>query len=304
MPQRTIDGCDCALCRRDRQWAADLLDPSYVDDDESYEDEYDDDEPERVIHSHGWNPTDLEFRGQGPVFLGMELEVNVPERSFSRDSWERNLDRWASKVQTGLGDVVWLQEDGSISYGFEITTHPMSYQWAMDNFPWEYLSTMEENGCWVDRNVGIHVHVSRSAFRSECHMYRWMKFVYRNERQVSRLARRRGSQWASFDPSYRVQAKHYMKGPADPYVHTRYQAINPTKRDTVEVRVFASSLRPREVQSALAFVDSTVIYTRDLDANKILKERGWAWDSYVTWLRSRPEYRPLVEELEALSCVS
>ncbi|HSJ75495.1 MAG TPA: hypothetical protein VK899_04835, partial [Gemmatimonadales bacterium] len=84
----------------------------------------------------------------------------------------------------------------------------------------------------------------------------------------------------------------------------RYQAINPVNDQTLEVRVFASSLRPREVKAALAFVASTVEYTRDLDANKILTERGWAWSSYVDWTRERPQYRPITEELEALSCVS
>jgi hypothetical protein len=101
-----------------------------------------------------------------------------------------------------------------------------------------------------------------------------------------------------------MAVKRYMKGHRDSYYDTRYQAINPTNRDTLEVRVFASSLEPREVKAALAFVASTVEYTRGLDASQILHNGGWAWSSYVEWLRSHDEYRPILDELEALSCVS
>lgn len=290
MPYETVERCNCALCRsrsdNDREYE--------YDDDDSYDDDYD---YERVIQRHGYRPEVLEFRGRGPVYLGMELEVNAPTGRYGR---------LAARVQEDLGDVCWLQEDGSISCGFEITTHPMSYRWAIKYFPWDVLDRMTELGFYTSRDVGLHVHVSRAAFTSECHLYRWMKFIYRNAVQVQNLARRRNSEWASFDPHFRQSVRKYMKG-HDPYeMDTRYQAVNPLNRDTLEVRVFASSLEPREVKAALAFVASTVEYTRDLDANRIIKERGWAWSTYVEWLRApeRDVYRPILDELEALPCVS
>lgn len=308
-------GCDCASCRRAPEVTARLLaleiDPD-LDDSDDYEDSDDSDEyydsdsseEQRDIWYHGYKPRPV-FHGDGPVYLGMELEVEAP------DTYSRSLESYARKVRQSLGDVVYLQEDSSINYGFEVTTHPMSYSWAMENFAWDALEAMEKLGFRTHSDVGIHVHVSRAGFMSDCHLYRWMKFIYRNERQVSTLARRRYSQWASFAPEYRKQVKRYMK--QEDYLRNggewggydnRYQAINPNNRNTLEVRVFASSLRPREVKAALAFVASTVEYTRDLDANKIIQGNGWAWSSYVEWLRPHDTYRPLTDELEALACVS
>jgi hypothetical protein len=272
-------------------------------DDDSYDDydrpEYD---SERVVQYHGYRPDPLVFRGDGPLYLGMELEVHTDKRTWN------GIQAVARRAQKALGDVVYLQEDGSCSNGFEITTHPMSYEWAIEHFPWDALPALAADGCWTNANVGLHVHVSRAAFTSECHLYRWMKFVHRNAEQVMALARRRNSSWAPFEIRHRAGIKHYMKGPAraDRYYvdWDRYQAINPGNRDTLEVRVFASSLDPREVQAALAFCAASVEYTRDLDASKIIKERGWAWQSFVTWLRSRPQYRVLLEVLEGLQCVS
>lgn len=321
-------GC-CDICSSRDSQPAWPYDSTPIEDDDLDEDD-EDDRPsydrERVIQYHGYRPEPLRFHGEGPVYLGMELEVHVslaeryyrPGDRYFRD-YDSAMERYARKVQTDLGDVVYLQEDGSVSDGFEITSHPMSYAWAMESFPWEALRTMASDGCWTDRHVGLHVHVSRAAFKSECHLYRWMKFVHRNAEQVMTLARRRDSRWAPFRPEHRMAAKHYIKGPSrgpagyqydhrtgrESYVDwDRYQAINPVNSDTLEVRVFASSLDPSEVQAALAFVAGSVEYTRDLDASKIIKERGWAWSTFVEWLRSRDEYRVLLEVLGALSCVS
>lgn len=263
-----------------------------------------------VLHEHGWRPREWDYRGTGPVYLGMELEIEIARSQGMRE--------YARRAQDLLGDVVYIQTDSSITYGFEVTTHPMSYQWAMGEFRWDALRTMADDGCFTTPEVGLHVHVARTAFDGECHLFRWMKFVYRNEQQVSRLARRRHSSWARFDPDQRAAVKHFLKAedtrrgyrldrdgratylpPAD-----RYTAVNPLNADTLELRVFASSLQPGEVKAALAFAASTVEYTRDLDANKIIRGNGWAWPAYVEWLRSHDEYRPLLDELEALSCVS
>lgn len=303
--------CNCASCRRSRAvWGPALIDDD-IDTDDDDVDEYDDDgdndgPTESVIRYHDYRPTPI-FNGVGPVYLGMELEVEAAiEAGYQSDP--RGRERWvegsryadAQFTQKRMGGLVYIKDDSSIRNGFEIVTHPMSYPWAMERFPWEVLTALRERGLSVHEDVGIHVHVSRKAFGSECHLYRWMKFVYRNARQVQRLARRRNDEWCSFDAQYRAEVKHYMKGGGG----DRYQAINPNNSATLEVRVFASSLEPDEVKAALAFVASTVEYTRDLDSNKIIRERGWAWSTFVDWLRDHNEYAPLLGQLEALECVS
>jgi putative amidoligase enzyme len=305
------------LRANDPDWFNELVDRGDIDLDE--EDEivyvYEEATPRRyrtnpsALHSHGWRPrTGWEYKGDGPVYLGMELEVEISDLQDEND--------YAERVQELMGDAVYLQEDSSIGHGFEITTHPMSYAWAMAQFPWDALETLSDEGCSTHNEVGLHIHVSRSAFSGECHLYRWLKFIYRNEQQVSQLARRRYSRWASFDQAHRRAVKHMLKTEDmqrgyDRHGHylphaavARYQAVNPLNEKTLELRVFASSLRPGEVQAALAFAAATVEYTRDLDANKIIQGNGWAWSTFVDWLRQHDEYRPLLVELEALTCVS
>ncbi|WP_327139066.1 hypothetical protein [Nocardia sp. NBC_01327] len=120
------------------------------------------------IYDYTYKP-DPVFHGDGPVYLGLELEVKTPSRAL-----EDCVD-----IATGhLGRIGYLKEDGSIGYGngFELVTHPMSYTWAIEEFPWKVLRELRVRGAYIDNEVGIHVHVSRDGFDSPAHVYRWMKF--------------------------------------------------------------------------------------------------------------------------------
>ncbi|MFE3230128.1 hypothetical protein [Nocardia sp. NPDC059228] len=246
------------------------------------------------VYDYSYKP-DPVFHGQGPVFLGLELEVKTPGTAL-----EDCVDIASSHLDT----VAYLKEDGSIGYGggFEIVTHPMSYAWAIAEFPWTVLRELRIRGAYIDNHLGIHVHVSRDGFDSPAHVYRWMKFVYRNETHATRLARRRSDDWASFDPDARAEIVNFAKG--DRFGYGRYQAINVCPKDTFEVRIFASSLQPQQVQAALAFVAASVEYTRALTSGDVARRRGWEWTAFVTWVRHHPIYLPLLAEMEALSCAS
>jgi hypothetical protein len=243
-----------------------------------------------LVHDYSYKPRPV-FHGQGPLFLGPEIEIETP--------YYRDLE-CAEIAHSHLGALGYLKVDSSINNGFEIVTHPMSYEWAIANFPWQMLTDLNQTGCHASPSTGMHVHVSRDGFSSTCHTYRWMKFIYRNEQQVTTLARRSSDHWAAFTDHDRQAVKDYAKGARG---HHRYRAINTTNPATFELRVFASSLNPREVQAALGFAAASVQYTRDLTIDKIAKGGGWAWPAFVDWLTSRPAYAPLTEQLEVLQCV-
>jgi hypothetical protein len=256
-------------------------------------DEYDDArDVDDLIKDYNFKPI-FDFHGSGPLFLGLELEINAP--------WD-DIRNCAETAIESLGELGYLKEDSSINNntgrGFEIVTHPMSYRWAIDRFPWNMLVELGRNGCTGTGN-GLHVHISRAAFESSAHVYRWMKLLHRNTEQVTTVARRVSTKWAAFNDSDRKQVKHYAKGAKG----NRYQAINTQNDDTFELRIFASSLKPQEVKAALGLAAASVEYTRNLSVTDIARHDGWTWSTFVTWLWERPEYAPLLRELEDLACV-
>ncbi|MFC9434770.1 hypothetical protein [Nocardia sp. NPDC057030] len=244
---------------------------------------------------HVWNYSykpDPRFHGEGPLYLGMELEVVVPDYCYHR------CVRLACDQ---LGTLGYLKQDSSIQpNGFEIVTHPMSYRHAREEFPWRLLGDLDELGCETDTSVGLHVHVSRDGFDSPAHVYRWMKLLYRNESAVSILARRR-SHFAPFDRVARARVKDTAKGHLYALGLDRYQAINPYPRKTLELRVFASSLDVQQVQAALAFTAASVDYTRGLDVAAV-RAGAWEWPLFAEWVRIQPDYQPLWAEMEELAC--
>jgi hypothetical protein len=253
----------------------------------TYCEDHDTDDDLEGLHGYWYKPKPV-FHGIGPRYLGFELEISVPRGHLS--------DRIDDTVDT-LAGLGYLKEDQSIDYGFELVTHPMAYRWALDSFPWHLLEQLERAGCSGEGN-GLHVHISRAAFAGPCHVFRWMKFVYRNAPDVQTLARR-SSSYAAFRDSERGHIKDACKGT---YYGQRSSAINAQPEETFELRVFASSLDVQHVQAALAFADASVAYTRDLTIPDIAQAGGWTWEAFTRWLLSRPQYAPLIAELEDLAC--
>ncbi|MFC9964310.1 hypothetical protein ACFVH4_08695 [Nocardia ignorata] len=240
-----------------------------------------------AIHDYFYKPSPV-FHGDGPLYLGLELEIRATPDGFT-DSVDTTV--------TAIGDLAYLKQDGSISCGFELVTHPMTYHYAITEFPWSLLPRLRLLGCHTDDGVGIHIHLSRDGFDSPAHIYRWMKFIHRNQSEVIALARR-NSTWAQFSPAARRRCREFAHGSHHGF--GRQQAINVFPEDTFELRVFASSLKLQQVQAALGFAHASVEYTRALRSRDIARDRGWEWSTFATWLVARPDYAPLVAELARL----
>jgi len=278
---------DCGGWNRDGWVCANNCDDEDEDDED---DERGDDEPDGdLINSYSYKPVPV-FHGTGPLFLGLELEIATP------------YDRWESAhlAARRLGTLGYLKADESIGGGFEVVTHPMTYPWALTHFPWELLPALGDVGCRATERTGLHVHLSRDGFTSPAHVYRWMKFVYRNQPAVTALARRVSCEWAEFADDDRHRVKDYAKGSLGYY---RYRAINTQNAHTFELRIFASSLQPVQVQAALGFAAASVAYTRALTVAAITRRDGWAWPAFTGWLTGRPLYEPLLDQVQALTGV-
>jgi hypothetical protein len=276
----------CQRCRRRSYWQCDSCDAWNHDDDSRCGNGCSD--ASELIHDYYYKPYP-EFHGSGPLFLGVEIEIHTP--------YGVGDDVCADIATSHLGELGYLKEDESIGGGFEVVSHPMSYDWALTNFPWTMLPDLRKAGCSTSSSTGLHVHVSRAGFDSACHVFKWMKFIYRNRGRVTRLARRSSTQWAAFTDEDRRAVKHFAKGVQG----ERYRAINTGNDDTFELRVFASSLDIGDVQAALALASASIEYTRQLSLPQIFAG-GWDWPEFADWVNSRPQYAPLREQMEVLAC--
>ena len=282
-----------------------------------------------LINYYSYKPCP-EFKGDGPVYLGVEMEIDTGSRS--------NVHPVAEFVANKVGDTAYMKEDSSIGDGFELVTHPLDYRWALANFPWGMFANIREQwGLHNGETCGIHVHVNRDGFTDQRHTYRWLKFIYRNAPALRQLSRRQNGQlqeWGDFREDARAWAIHHAKtgseagsryswshGGGDhpredvwwvtpdkrnrfgsPHFTARYSAVNVGNEQTFELRFFAGSVYASQVKAAMGFAHASVEYTRTLTARDILTGAGWEWDSFVKYLTTAPDdmYTDLVSEIERL----
>jgi hypothetical protein len=198
-----------------------------------------------------------------------------------------------------------MKDDGSLSDGFEIVTHPHTLSDYQTNFNWEFTSKLKREGfrSWNTDTCGLHVHVSRTAFgegvapwgrpdrdqlilKKQAHELRFMKLIYDNQRQVERIAGRAGNHYATFQDKGKLVSK--LKYGTQ--TNGRYSAINTENDATLEVRVFKGSLRKERVLSALEFVTASVEYTRNLKVTS--KNQALSWLRFTAYVAENMDTYP------------
>lgn len=245
---------------------------------------------DRRVHPWDYRPSQWRPKGNYPAeaLLGLELEVggrhgDIADIVHDFDDSENHL---------------YMKEDGSIS-GVEIVTHPATLRWSQ-GFDWDsLLRSLRLAGCEIDEGYGLHVHVSRNAFRrvgqrSTPHQMTWLMFMYRNANDLQRLARRYGSRWASFRTPMPGELK--QKSTDQISRDDRYVAVNCNNAKTYELRFFKSTLRTSEFMAALELADASVEYTRGIKTADILRSNALQWSDFISWAEATGNYPNLLIE--------
>jgi hypothetical protein len=221
-------------------------------------------------------------------YMGFELEVEC--------QGDRLDYRKGAEIMSDV-DEVYLKTDGSLNYGFEIVTHPMTLGYAMNNGNlWRSIEKLQGYSFagWETDTAGLHVHVSRDGFASEVHQAKFVHFFHRNEDFLSWLAGRSGSRWASYEKEHLRNLRNKLRRT---HGSERYMAVNLNNSGTLEVRIFRSSLRPERVQMALQLVDAVVNYTEKLSANQMVMGNAFHAEAFIQWVSEHSQYAILADYL-------
>ena len=300
------DGClRCWDCHRD-----------YVNECES---EQDDGEDEN-IRSYSYKPRanflnddgTSSLYAQRELYLGMELEVECTDGDRS-DGARKVLDT----VNYGYGHegAVYLKEDGSLSYGFEIVSHPATLGFYMNHFPWQGISQLRRLGfkSWNASSCGLHIHLSRAPFKSETHLSVFVMFLYKNSVPLIQFAGRDSRRYASWDKGQLLNAYNdWTSGDVQAEFslpkfikwgrtnEDRFTAVNLRNRDTIELRFFRPSLRPETIMAALQLCDALFNYSSILTIRDMTLNRALEFRSFRSWLDTQDgKYKLLADRIDA-----
>jgi hypothetical protein len=248
------------------------------------------------------------------LYMGFELETELTRPTVVRGS---SLVPGAEHVLKTVNkrnneEVLYLKDDGSISHGFEIVSHPMTLGFAMNHFDWSGIEGLKGLGydAWKASSCGLHIHLSRDAFADYGHMMRFFLLILKNRQQLVQFAGRE-STYAKFDMDAFFNAYHdYDSGKtvrgstlashAKQYStnNDRYTAINLQNNNTIELRFFRPSLLSSTVKACLQLCDAAFNYTSEITLPQIMQNQAIQFASFHSWVRFQGDkYRILDERI-------
>lgn len=201
-------------------------------------------------------------------YIGRELEIDNG----------KNEQRASECVYENLKAV--CMRDGSLNNGFEIVTHPQTFNYIMDNRETikKTFETLIDCG-YESHNAetcGLHFHVTAPKENRDIIVSRLWAILEAYKNEIVRLSRRKDSQlhWCKWLTDERPQKSiqyYYIKNMSKDF--TRYLAINNTNRKTIEFRFFRGTLNFDTYMAAVEFINN--LYTNALDIKKPLNEITW-----------------------------
>ena len=221
------------------------------------------------LFSYDHKPTPI-FYGDNAnkLFFGMELEVAIPSSNYSKGDL-------VEKAYELFGDMIYCKRDGSVSSGFEIVTHPISYNQFNILFDANKLKELAKMGgrSWDSEteSCGIHIHFSKAAF-SKLHLYTFSKLILENPVFFSKFAGR-SSHFAEFiyaESSSESLPVAYAKGKKN---SRRYLALNNWNEHTIEFRIFKGSLNPQRVRRIIELCSALYDYTKLMTVKNIVDKK-------------------------------
>lgn len=173
---------------------------------------------------------------------------------------------------------MFLKRDGSLDNGFEMVTHPVSYEW-IDLMIKPQLKKLSKIGVRSHQSgrCGLHVHIPRSSL-SLMEVSKLVVFWNSNIDQFSVLSGRTPNRYCTADA-----LKMDVLGGERARQH--YAAINTENSATVEFRSFRGTLKPETFMGriGLCFLVRSFI--------KQASMRDLSWDSFILWLCKHPHER-------------
>ncbi len=247
------------------------------------------------IKSYNYKPEPI-FYGSGNFYMGIELEID--KGGENEENATKILD-----IANSIADHLYCKHDGSIENGFELVSHPMSYEYHLNNMNWREVfdkavslgyRSHQTNTC------GLHIHCSRSAFgktyeEQELAIGRIVFFVEKHWNELVKFSRRTAdnlNRWAAKYASIsNTTAETYTK--AKDKNMGRYVAVNLENYNTVEFRLFRGTLCYKTFIATLQLVDEICFQAMCL-TDREMEELSWS--EFVS--RILPKKTELIEYLK------
>lgn len=215
----------------------------------------------------------------GTSYLGAEIEVYNSTNQYSNNET-------AGYVNSHIPAV--CMEDGSIGNGYEIVTHPQTFEYYISRYN-DYKDTfayLRNKGYVGDDSTtcGLHIHIS-SAHLQDDTIDKIYLFMENYKDKLINFSRRHSTRWAKFLSDAKrsnesddiIKSIDYIK--KEKCNHDRYMALNIQHSSrTIEFRLFKSTLNIETFYATLQLVKSIVEICDSTPIEEI------TWDKVINYI--------------------
>lgn len=220
----------------------------------------------RHIHNYSYKPYAIfkvatnQVMKSDTLYFGLELEVE-------RDNSSIEVGKMAESI--AMEDVYYMKNDGSLNNGFEIVTHPMTFEYVQEHKADIFkpmLDKLIEAGyrSYDSKTCGIHIHLSKKCF-STWQLYRFIKFFLDNKDFVTAISQRKLEQlerWATIEEESNDSIIYKAKKKSGN--SRRYSAVNLQNDRTIEIRIFRGTLNYLSFLKNIEFCYALFNFSRDI----------------------------------------
>ena len=229
----------------------------------------------------------------------MGIEIEIDNGGCDSDNATNILD-----IANAIDEHIYIKKDSSIDDGFEIVSHPMTYDYHLNSMPWEttlkYCASLgyrshQTSTCGLHIHIGRHelgydeadqeATISKILYFVEKHWDEVLKFSRRTQDQIDRWARRYG--YKDCPKEMLDYAKQLPNG--------RYSAINLLNHATIEFRLFRGTLKYKTFIATLQLVEEICRNAKNLTDDCI---QALSWQDFVSSISGKLE---LIEYLKLRS---
>lgn len=212
-------------------------------------------------------------------YLGAEIEIYNSTNQYSNNDT-------AGYVNSHIPAV--CMEDGSIGNGYEIITHPQTFEYYVSRYE-DYSNTfryLRDCGYVGDDSTtcGLHIHIS-SAHLQDDTIDKIYLFMENYKDRLINFSRRHSTRWAKFLSDAKrndesddiIKSIDYIK--KEKCNHDRYMALNIQHSSrTIEFRLFKSTLNIETFYATLQLVKSIVEVCDSTPIEEI------TWDKVINYI--------------------
>lgn len=229
-------------------------------------------------------PSEVEQK-ENNLYIGFELEFDYTKRILSPTDKKRVIKDNNNILRSS--EYLYYMLDGSVRNGLEMISQPSTYKFYLlnrNNFE-NVFNSVKSHGYVASSACGLHFHINKDFFSSDLTsdeyysslqklLTIWDKFwpdlVKLSKRTPQKLYRWAGKYNISPNSIVDKIVDCNVRGERNPSF-SKYMAVNLNHNDTIEFRIFSSTLDLDEFYAMLKFVVN-VAYTAKYKDNEYIKD--------------------------------